>query len=79
MNECCDCKEKKCSTMSVLCWIFGAIVLLAAIADIAVAIYYFFIPERLDEFDDDEFEDEEDEPEEVKISMPEEDAAPSEE
>ena len=49
-----EAKEKKCTL--VVC-ILGAVLVIAAIAGIAYAVYRFVKPDDLDEFDDD-FDDE---------------------
>lgn len=54
-------KEKK--KENVLLWIFAIIGIIVAVAGIAYAVYCYFAPDYLDEFDDefeDEFEDEDD-------------------
>ena len=50
-------EEKKCC--NTLLWIFAIIGVIAAIAGIAYAIYYYFTPDYLEDFEDD-FEDEDD-------------------
>ena len=58
-----EAKEKKCTL--VVC-IVGAVLVIAAIAGIAYAVYRFMKPDDLEDFDDDFFDDEfEDEVEEA--------------
>lgn len=48
-------EEKKCNPIVVALVVIGIIVLVAAVA---YAIYRFFAPDYLEDFEDDEFEDE---------------------
>ena len=51
-------EEKKCNPIVIALVVIGVIVLIAAAA---YAIYRFFAPDYLEDFEDDEFEDEFDE------------------
>ncbi len=48
-------EEKKCNPVVIALIVIGVIVLIAAVA---YAIYRFFAPDYLEDFEDDEFEDE---------------------
>ena len=48
-------KEKKCSP---LLWILAIVGFVAAVAGIAYAVYRYFTPDYLEDYDDDDFEDE---------------------
>ena len=50
-------KEEKKKT-NILVWVLAIVGAIAAIAGIAYAVYRYFTPDYLDDFDDDDFDDE---------------------
>ena len=51
-------KEKKREDKpSVLLWVLGIVAAICAIAAVAYAVYRFFTPDYLKDFDDEDFED----------------------
>lgn len=47
-------EEKKSNP---IVWVLAIVGAVAAVAAIAYAVYYFFVPDRLDDFDDDFYDD----------------------
>jgi len=66
LNELLHKKEEEDKKKTCILWILAIIGAVAAVAAIAYAVYRFFTPDYLEDFEDDFFEDEEEAPKKVE-------------